>query len=120
MTKTHCPHHIEYIEFPVSGADELTRTQAFFTHVFGWSYKSWGDDYADTTSSGVGNGLNADATHRPTQPLVVIYSDDIQATRATIIAEGGTITRDIFAFPGGQRFHFKEPGGNELAVWSES
>lgn len=119
MTRPHTPNHIDYIEFPLPGADALTRSQTFFSGVFGWTYKNWGDSYADTTGSGVGSGLAADPVNRSGQPLVVIYTDNLAATHAKIIAAGGTITREIFAFPGGQRFHFKEPSGIELAVWSD-
>ncbi len=119
MHRPHHPNQIDYIEFPLSNPDQLARTESFFTDVFGWAYKNWGEDYSDTTSSGVGSGLNADSQHRPGQPLVVIYRDDLTAARARIVAAGGTITCDIFAFPGGQRFHFREPSGIELAVWSD-
>lgn len=119
MVKTRCANHIDYVEFPVPSSSALMSSKTFFTDVFGWSYKSWGDDYADTAESGVGSGLNADPANRPSKPLVVVYTNDLVAMRAKVIAAGGTITRDTFSFPGGSRFHFREPGGNELAVWSE-
>ncbi|MGN6521122.1 MAG: VOC family protein [Dokdonella sp.] len=72
-----------------------------------------------TPSSGVGSGINADATHRPPHPLAVIHARDLEGTRSRVIAAGGEITREIFAFPGGRRFHFRDPAGNELAVWSK-
>ncbi len=119
MTRPHTPNHIDYIEFPLPGADALTQSQAFFSDVFGWAYKSWGESYADTTDSGVGSGLTADPGGRAGLPLVVIYTDDLAATREKVLAAGGTVTLDIFAFPGGRRFHFRAPGGIELAVWSD-
>jgi hypothetical protein len=110
---------IDFIEFPVASITDLSRSKAFFTEVFGWSYTDWGDDYSDTTESGLGSGINADPEHRSEHPLVVIYSDDLQATRAKVLTAGGKITRDIFSFPGGKCFHFNDPGGNELAIWSD-
>ena len=85
----------------------------------GWSYKDWGDNYADTSDSGLGSGLNADPGHQPSQPLAVIYTSDLEEMRKKILSSKGLITRDIFSFPGGRRFHFKDPCGNELAVWSD-
>ncbi len=119
MTRPHTPNHIDYIEFPLPGADALTQSQSFFSKVFGWTYQSWGESYADTADSGVGSGLAADPARHAGPPLVVIYTNDLAATREKVLAAGGTITRDTFAFPGGQRFHFTEPNGIELAVWSD-
>ena len=119
MPRAHVPNQIDYIEFPLASPDQLALAESFFSQVFGWTYKNWGEDYSDTTGSGVGSGLAADPQQRPGQPLVVIYSDDLEATRERVVGAGGTITCDIFAFPGGRRFHFREPGGTELAAWSD-
>jgi uncharacterized protein len=110
---------IDFVEFPAKSVAGLTRSKRFFAEAFGWSYKDWGHNYADTTSSGLGSGLNADPGHRPSKPLVVIYTSDLDATRARVVTAGGKVTRDIFSFPGGRRFHFKDPSGNELAAWSD-
>lgn len=112
-------NHIDFVEFPAATVAVLEKSKRFFTAAFDWSFQDWGDDYVDTNSSGLGSGFNADPEHRPSAPLVVIFSSDLRAARAKVLAAGGQITRDIFSFPGGQRFHFKEPGGNELAVWSD-
>jgi predicted enzyme related to lactoylglutathione lyase len=117
MTKT--TDQIDFIEFPAQSVDALAQAKSFYTEAFGWVFKDWGDDYADTTSSGVSCGFNADPQHRPGSPLVVIYVSDLQQAYDKIKAAGGRITRDIFSFPGGRRFHFKDPGGNELAVWTD-
>lgn len=107
---------IDYVELP---AKSTAKSKAFYTAVFGWQYEDWGPDYADTKSSGVASGLNGGKDHRPKSPLVVLYADDLEAARARVKKAGGKVTRDIFAFPGGRRFHFTDPAGSELAVWSE-
>lgn len=115
----HQDTHIDYVEFPAPDARRLGGSKRFFAEAFGWAYTDWGDDYADTQGGGIGSGFNADADHRPAAPLVVLFATDLEATRSRVTSAGGTITRDIFSFPGGRRFHFREPSGNELAVWSE-
>ena len=110
-------NQIDLIEFPVSSAEALKVTKTFFTNVFGWGYKEWGDTYNDTTDSGVSNGVNSDKS--VLMPLTVVYSNDLETTKEKVVQAGGKIIVDIYAFPGGRRFHFTEPNGNELAVWSE-
>jgi predicted enzyme related to lactoylglutathione lyase len=109
----------DFIEFLVKSFTDLLKTKSFYSTIFGWSYKDWGDDYSDTKDSGLGSGLNADPSHKSKNPLAVIYVDAIEVSKEAIISAGGRITRDIFSFPGGRRFHFIDPTGNELAVWSE-
>lgn len=110
-------NHIDLIEFPVKSAKELAQTKEFFTHVFGWNYTDWGDDYSDTTDSGANSGVNAD--NGSSMPLTVVYSEDLEKTKEAVIKNGGKIIVDTYSFPGGRRFHFTEPNGNELAVWSQ-
>lgn len=111
--------HINYIEFPATSAEALGKSRDFFSQVFGWDYKMWGDDYADTSGSGVASGINGtDATAKPV-PLPVIYVKNLEETLEHVKKTGAKITKPIFEFPGGRRFHFKEPSGNELAVWSD-
>jgi predicted enzyme related to lactoylglutathione lyase len=110
-------NHIDLIEFPVNSAEQLKQTQTFFSNVFEWKYTDWGEDYSDTTDSGTSSGVNADGG--ATMPLTVIYSADLDKTKDLIVKNGGKIIKDTYAFPGGRRFHFTEPNGNELAVWSE-
>jgi uncharacterized protein len=119
MPKKNRTNCFDFIEFPAKSIEGLHRSKIFYANVFGWSYKDWGDDYSDTENSGLGSGINADASHRPQYPLAVIYTTELEATRERVLAEKGTITRDIFSFPGGRRFHFSDPSGNELAVWSD-
>lgn len=118
MTKI--PNQIDFIEFPAMNPESLARAKAFYAAAFGWSFKDWGEDYVDTASSGLGCGFNADPEHRPDgKPLVVIYAADLPAMLVKVVASGGRITKEIFSFPGGRRFHFQDPSGNDLAVWSD-
>lgn len=110
-------NQIDLIEFPAKSSEGLKETKQFFTDVFGWKYTDWGDDYSDTTDSGASSGVNADGG--ASMPLTVIYSEDLDATKAKIVQSGGKIIVDTYSFPGGKRFHFTEPNGNELAVWSK-
>jgi predicted enzyme related to lactoylglutathione lyase len=113
------PNHIDFIEFPARTAEAVAQAKAFYAKTFGWTFKDWGDDYADTQSSGVGSGFNADPEHRPSQPLVVIFASDLELAERKVQASGGKVTKAIFSFPGGRRFHFQDPCGNELGVWSD-
>lgn len=119
MKTEHRNHHIDYVELPAAGAAGLQAAKEFYSTAFGWAYQSWGDEYADTAASGVASGINADTSHRPQNALITVYADDLEATRSKVIGAQGVITKDIFSFPGGRRFHFRDPAGNELAVWSE-
>ncbi len=110
---------IDFVEFPVQNVKDLLKTKSFYTNIFKWNYQDWGNYYSDTTESGVGTGLNADSSHNSNAPLSVIYVGNISETKDKIINSGGKITKDIFTFPGGRRFHFVDPAGNELAVWSD-
>ena len=107
---------IDYIEFP--GAD-LPASKAFFQKAFGWAFTDYGPTYAAMEDAGVDGGIQADPAERVAAPLVVLFSTDLEASLAKVTGAGGAITRPIFSFPGGRRFHFREPGGCELAVFSE-
>jgi predicted enzyme related to lactoylglutathione lyase len=106
---------IDYIEFP--GAD-LEATKAFYAAAFGWSFTDYGPNYVAFEGEGADGGFSSDPAEAPKIPLVVIYAHDLQAMLARVSSAGAAITRPIFAFPGGRRFHFRDPSGNELAVWS--
>lgn len=110
-------NQIDLIEFPVKSGKQLKQTKDFFRQVFGWKYTDWGGDYSDTEASGTNSGVNADGG--ATMPLTVIYSADLEKTKQLVVQNGGKIIVDTYTFPGGRRFHFTEPSGNELAVWSE-
>ena len=112
---------VNYIEF---ASTDIERTKKFYTSVFGWSFVDYGPDYASFTavSSGIDGGFYKTPSIPPptkTSPLVVLYSADLKATEAAILATGGAIVVPTFEFPGGRRFHFSDGAGNVLAVWSE-
>ncbi|MBY4894653.1 VOC family protein [Rhodobacteraceae bacterium N5(2021)] len=103
---------IDYIEFT---SPELEKTQAFFTEAFGWSYVDYGPDYKDIQGAGLGGGVERGPLRAP---LPVLKADDLEAMLARVKAAGAEITQEIFEFPGGRRFQFREPGGTEMAVWT--
>ena len=115
-------HHekIDYIEF---ASRDLEATKDFFKKAFGWKFNDYGSEYCDFTNEGINGGFyrsekTADA--ETGSALLIFYSKDLHVTQQKIEDSGGKITKQIFSFPGGRRFHFKEPGGNELAVWSDN
>ncbi|HET6778290.1 MAG TPA: VOC family protein [Gemmatimonadales bacterium] len=110
-------HHrrIDYIEFSVPSVPEAKR---FYGKAFGWSFEDYGPDYASFADGRLSGGFQT-ASGNPGGPLVVIYAVDLEAMERQVREAGGTIVRPIFSFPGGRRFHFADPGGNELAVWSD-
>lgn len=115
------PHHerINYIELP---ARELEATKTFFSDVFGWEFTDYGEDYTAFGNAGIDGGFfRADcaAATANGSALVVFYSETLEATQTKIERAGGSICQAIFSFPGGRRFHFTDPSGNEFAVWSD-
>ena len=106
---------IDYVEFP--GTD-LAATKRFYGAAFGWTFQDYGPGYAAFEGQGADGGFSGDATEAPTKPLVILYAHDLEAMEARVRAAGGAVTKAIFSFPGGRRFHFTDPSGNELAVWS--
>lgn len=119
MTNDSKVNRIDYVEFPAPSAASLQASKEFYRDVFGWSFQDWGEEYADTKDSGVSSGIACNPLHRPAMPLVVLYSGDLDATKERVRQAGGSISKDIFAFPGGRRFHYIDPAGNQLAVWSD-
>lgn len=105
---------LDYVEFPVT---DCAASKTFFETAFGWSLTVFGPTYASTTTGDVDIGLDSTPGEVVAAPLAVIRVDDLEAARDGVIGAGGSMTRNIFAFPGGRRFHFREPGGCELAVW---
>ena len=107
---------IDYIEFP---AIDLGKTKEFCSQVFGWKFEDYGPDYTSFTDGRLAGGFYSDARAATHRPLVVIYAEDLEVLEAKVKAAGGTIVKPTFSFPGGRRFHFTDPSGNELAVWSD-
>jgi predicted enzyme related to lactoylglutathione lyase len=106
---------IDYVEFP---AGDLPATKSFYRDAFGWTFTDYGPEYA-AMAEGLDGGFHADLAEAAKKPLVILFAHDLEAMEAKVKAAGGTITRPIFSFPGGRRFHFTDPSGNELAVWGE-
>jgi uncharacterized protein len=115
---THVHHAIDYIELAVT---DVEAAKAFYSTAFGWAFNDYGPDYAGIAGDGreVG-GLRRDAEVSSGGPLVILFSEDLERTREAVTAAGGTIVEPIYGFPGGRRFPFADPAGNELAVWSPS
>ena len=110
---------IDYVEYPAS---ELALTKAFFTGVFAWQFTDFGPDYAAFNRNGIEGGFYRSEMASDSDKgaaLIIFYSSDLEQTQAKILHHGGTIKKDIFDFPGGRRFHFCCPSGNEFAVWSD-
>ena len=108
---------INYVELP---AKDLAGTKAFFESVFGWSFVDYGPEYTAFENQGLDGGFFKSDLASSTEKgaaLIVFYSNQLEATLAKVEKAGGSILRPIFSFPGGRRFHFTEPSGNEFAVW---
>lgn len=111
---------IDYLELPGSDLDAL---EAFYSAAFGWTFTDYGPEYRSFFDGEMAGGFyRSEHQSRPATggALVVLYAADLEAMLDTVKAQGGTIAKDIFPFPGGRRFHFLDPHGNELAVWSDS
>lgn len=104
---------LAYLELPVGDA---AATGAFYAAAFDWAFTPFGPTYASTMTGDTDVGLQADPAERTGTPLPVIAVDDLDATLAAVTAAGGAITKPTFAFPGGRRFHFRDPDGHELAA----
>lgn len=112
-------NNINYVEFP---AKDLAATKAFFEKSFGWTFTDYGPEYTAFSDQGLDGGffaseLVSSAAHGAA--LIVLYSENLESTEKKVLEAGGIIVKSIFSFPGGRRFHFTEPSGNELAVWSD-
>ena len=111
-------HSINYVELPLKDADA---TKAFYAATFGWEFQDWGPDYLSFEGAEVAGGFSKarEATAAGTGPLIVLFANDLEATRNATSENGCQISLEIFEFPGGRRFHFIDPNGNEIAVWGD-
>ena len=110
---------INYVELP---AKDLLATKAFFQSVFGWSFVDYGPEYTAFSDQGLDGGFfqsDLASSSEKGAALIIFYSNQLETTLAKVEKAGGSIVKPIFSFPGGRRFHFTEPSGNEFAVWSE-
>ncbi len=111
---------INYLEFP---AKDISAAKTFFSHVFSWTFVDYGPDYVAFSNAGLDGGFYKSSKYSTTNngaALIVFYSKALEATQEKIEVAGGEIVKPVFSFPGGRRFHFSDPNGNEFAVWSES
>ncbi|MBF0471510.1 MAG: VOC family protein [Gammaproteobacteria bacterium] len=110
-------NQINYLEFP---STDLDKSRAFFSELFAWSFNDYGNDYTSFSGAGLKGGFyRSETVTGSSAPLAVIYNSNLEEILEKVSRAGGVITKPIFAFPGGRRFQFTEPGGNELGVWSE-
>lgn len=116
MTDRKLKHEqIQYIEFL---SNDIVRAKEFYTKCFGWKFTDYGINYTAFEGDYVDGGFTSGNPVKGTV-LIILYSEDLVATKNKVISAGGTIVKDIFSFPGGKRFQFTDPDGYELAVWSE-
>lgn len=113
---THTNNRIDYIELP---ATDIPATKAFYGGAFGWTFTDYGPDYLAFQDGETDGGFEKVPSVTRGGPLVILYSSELENTLATVEKHGGKIAKAIFSFPGGRRFHFLDPNGNELAVWSD-
>ena len=110
---------INYVEFP---SQDIAATKRFFKAAFGWTFVDYGPDYIAFSNEGLDGGFYKSEKVASTQhgsALIVFYSKELESTRHKVETAGGAIVKPIFSFPGGRRFHFADPNGNEYAVWSD-
>lgn len=108
---------LDYLELPAGGSIETVKR--FYGAAFGWKYTDYGPAYS-AFSEGLDGGFDDSISTQTTKPLPVLFSDNLEETLGAVERAGGKIIKPIFSFPGGRRFHFADPAGNELAVWSEN
>ena len=116
MSQAEQDRRMDYIEFLTTNIEE---TKRFYRGVFGWEFTDYGPDYTSFTDGRLGGGFSVAPEVRAGGPLVVLYSINLAEIEARVSENGGQIVRETFEFPGGRRFHFTDPSGNELAVWSD-
>ena len=109
-------NHVDYVEF---AAEDAAVFKAFYGAAFGWTFQDWGPDYVSFEGAGLDGGVRIGERPVKGSTTVILYADDLDASEKAVIAAGGVIT-ERHEFPGGERFHFRDPSGNELAVWTKA
>ncbi|MGE0594802.1 MAG: VOC family protein [Hyphomonadaceae bacterium] len=107
-------NHVDYVEL---AAADLGVVKAFYASAFGWAFQDWGPDYVSFSGAGIDGGFRGGETPREGTSLVIIYAADLEASERAVTAAGGEIVAR-HEFPGGRRFHFRDPAGNVLGVWT--
>jgi uncharacterized protein len=115
MAKSPNDRQIDYIEMNVT---DIARAKAFYGGAFGWTFQDYGPGYCEFRDGRLTGGFTTGGAPSPGGPLVVLYADDLDGARQQVEAAGGKIVKPPFDFPGGARFHFTDPDGYELAVWT--
>jgi predicted enzyme related to lactoylglutathione lyase len=116
MNQAEQDRRVDYIEFLTTDIEE---TKRFYSEIFGWEFTDYGPDYTSFTDGRMAGGFSSAPVVAAGGPLVVLYAVNLEEIEAIIRESGGRIVRETFEFPGGRRFHFTDPSGNELAVWSD-
>lgn len=116
MSQADQDRRVDYIEF---GTTDIEAIKRFYSGVFGWEFIDYGPTYTSFLDGRMTGGFDATTEVSTGGPLVILYALDLESIEASVLEHGGQIVRDIFDFPGGRRFHFQDPSGNELAVWSD-
>lgn len=107
---------VDYLEFL---APDIPRVKRFYESAFGWAFTDYGPDYTSFNDGRLSGGFSSDQPSASGAPLTVIFADDLEVAERRVAEAGGKIVRPTYSFPGGRRFHFTDPAGNELAVWSD-
>ena len=110
------PQPMDYVEFSVS---DLAKTKTCYSTVFGWAFTDYGPGYTSFVDNGLGGGFTTDRPPRPGGPLLVFHVDDLEGTLQRAKKAGAAITKEIFSFPGGRRFEFKDPDSYDVAAWKQ-
>jgi predicted enzyme related to lactoylglutathione lyase len=114
------PEHDRRVDFVEFAATDIEATKKFYIDAFGWSFEDYGPDYVSFTDGRLAGGFyRAPQVGKGGGALVVIYSTHLEGALERVRQSGGVLTKEIFSFPGGRRFHFADPNGNELAVWTD-
>ena len=116
---TSIPRTIDYVEIP---SKDIARSRAFFRELLGWTFTDYGPEYTSFEDGRIAGGFFASEKVSKVEQggaLPVIYMEALEQAKSDVVRLGGSVTRDIFSFPGGRRFHFTEPGGSEFSIWSD-